>query len=90
MFSPEWHQQQPYPSHHLVDKAFLARLKPGSVLINAARGGIINEQDLLDLKKPLVYCTDVYTSIQPSLILPRFVPRILLAIAWKQKQELLT
>jgi erythronate-4-phosphate dehydrogenase len=30
------------------------------VIINASRGGIVNEDELLNTKKNLVYCTDVY------------------------------
>jgi phosphoglycerate dehydrogenase-like enzyme len=39
----------PYSSetHHLVDKDILARMKPGAFLINVARGGVINETDLI-------------------------------------------
>ncbi|STY28721.1 erythronate-4-phosphate dehydrogenase [Legionella wadsworthii] len=56
----ELHDQPPYPSMNLIDKNFLNRLKPGCVLINAARGGIVNEKDLLQSPKPFIYCTDVY------------------------------
>ncbi len=34
-------------SRHLIDAEALARMKPGSILINAARGGLVNERDLL-------------------------------------------
>lgn len=35
------------PTYHLVDESFLARTKPGSILINAARGGVVDECALL-------------------------------------------
>lgn len=56
----ELHEDLPYPSHNLIDQDFLEKLKPGCILINAARGGIVNELALLSIQKPLIYCTDVY------------------------------
>ncbi|KTD42042.1 4-phosphoerythronate dehydrogenase [Legionella parisiensis] len=56
----ELHNNQPYPSANLINQDFLDRLKPGCVIINAARGGIVNEKALLNTSKPLIYCTDVY------------------------------
>ncbi len=37
----------PYPTYHLVDEAFISRLKRGTILINAARGGVVNESALM-------------------------------------------
>ena len=37
----------PYPTHHLVDEAFLQRLVHRPILINAARGGVVDEAALL-------------------------------------------
>jgi (S)-sulfolactate dehydrogenase len=34
-------------TRHLIDGAALARMKPGSILINAARGGIVDEPALV-------------------------------------------
>jgi len=33
-------------THHLVDGAFLASMRPGSLLVNSARGGIVDEDAL--------------------------------------------
>ncbi|MBO1198139.1 D-lactate dehydrogenase [Staphylococcus simiae] len=35
-------------SHHLFDKAMFDKVKPGAILINAARGAVINTPDLID------------------------------------------
>ena len=40
------HDTPPFPSRHLVNHAFLQDLKPGVILINAARGGLVDEQAL--------------------------------------------
>lgn len=56
----ELHKTSPHPSFHLINQEFMDRLKPGCVLINAARGGIVNEEDLISHQKNLIYCTDVY------------------------------
>ena len=37
----------PNPTFHLCDAAFLARCKPHALIINAARGGVVDEQALL-------------------------------------------
>ncbi len=34
-------------TRHLVNEAFLARLKPGAVLVNVARGGVVEDRALL-------------------------------------------
>lgn len=54
------HQTWPYPSVNLLSTDFLSQLKPGTTIINAARGGIINEEALLAINVPITYCTDVY------------------------------
>ena len=54
------HNIKPHASENLLTSNFLNSLKPNTVIINAARGGIINEQALLSNLTPLTYCTDVY------------------------------
>lgn len=58
----ELHDNLLYPSRHLLNQQFLTQLKPGCIIINAARGGIIDEIALLNhiKKQELIYCTDVY------------------------------
>ena len=61
-----YHDKQPHPSKDLINQTFLNQLKQGTVIVNASRGGIVNESDLL-LKIPnLVYCTDVYEN-EPNI-----------------------
>ena len=38
-------------THHLIDTEAIARMKPGSILINAARGGVVDEKALVDALK---------------------------------------
>lgn len=52
----------PYPSRQMLNAAFLSQLKSGAVIINAARGDIVDEAALLNCQKTLYYCTDVYSN----------------------------
>jgi len=54
----ELHDTFPYPSHHLIDETFLQHLKPQCLILNASRGGVVNEEAILNSK--ILYCTDVY------------------------------
>lgn len=65
------HDSPPVPSINLVNQPFLSQLKPNTVIINAARGNIVDESALLSLPFPLIYCTDVYAN-EPSID-PRIV-----------------
>lgn len=56
----ELHHRNCHPSNNLINHDFLSQLKPGCIIINAARGGIIDENALLKALPNLVYCTDVY------------------------------
>ena len=46
-----------YPTRHLCDEAFLAKCKPGALIINAARGGVVDEQALLHSGHPFILDT---------------------------------
>lgn len=54
------HETAPFPSKHLLNADFMAQLKSGVTLINASRGGIVNENALLSTPTKMTYCTDVY------------------------------
>ena len=44
-----------YPTYHLCDANILRLCKPGTLIINAARGGVIDEQALLSCLNPLPF-----------------------------------
>lgn len=56
------HNTPPYPSRQLISAAELSCIKDNTVIINAARGGIIYEEDLLKVSSSIIYCTDVYAN----------------------------
>ncbi|MCR9191575.1 MAG: 4-phosphoerythronate dehydrogenase [Gammaproteobacteria bacterium] len=65
------HDEGPYASRHFLDAAFFARLKPQTVIINAARGDIVDEAALLACEQRMIYCTDVYANephINPGVV----------------------
>lgn len=47
----------PNPTYHLCDAAFLTRCKPNALIINAARGGVVDEQALLASGHPYILDT---------------------------------
>lgn len=55
----------PHPSYHLLTKHFFQRQKPGTVLINAARGEVVDTATLLQQKK-LHLCLDVWEN-EPNI-----------------------
>lgn len=68
---PNLHSHPPFPSVNWVNQAFLEQIPAGSAIINAARGGIVDEQALLATDKDLFYCTDVFKqepAINPSVV----------------------
>lgn len=50
-------KEGPFPTFHLCDEAFLTKCKPGALIINAARGGIVDEQALLHSGHPYIIDT---------------------------------
>lgn len=46
-----------YPTYHLCDAAFLRRCRPDTLIINAARGGVVDEAALLAAGQPCVIDT---------------------------------
>lgn len=46
-----------YPSYHLCNEAFLRRCRPDTLIINAARGGVVDEAALLAAGQPCVIDT---------------------------------
>lgn len=46
-----------YPTYHLCDASFLSKCKPNALIINAARGGIVDEQALLQSGHPSILDT---------------------------------
>lgn len=64
------HHSPPFPSANLIDADFLKRCSQEQVIINAARGGLVNESVLLTYQKG-IYCTDVFLNepdINPDLV----------------------
>lgn len=52
------HDPPPYASRNMIDTHFLNQLNPDCIILNAARGELVDEQALL--QSPVRYCTDVY------------------------------
>ena len=52
----------------MINKAILELMNPGAMLINCARAGIINENDLREVKarKKIIFCNDVYLKDEPG------------------------
>lgn len=46
-----------HPTYHMCDETFLAKCKPDALIINAARGGVVDEQALLDSGHPYILDT---------------------------------
>ena len=56
----------PCPTYHLIEKTFLKRQKKQCVLVNAARGSVINSIDLLEHGQHLIWCFDVWEN-EPNI-----------------------
>ena len=46
-----------WPTYHMCDAPFLSRCKPGALIINAARGGVVDEQALINSNHPFILDT---------------------------------
>jgi erythronate-4-phosphate dehydrogenase len=53
-------RQGEFPTYHLIDSDFLKRQKPGCVLLNTARGAVVDFLALQEYGKHLVWCLDVW------------------------------
>ena len=56
-----------FPTYHLIDNALLKRLKPGSILLNASRGAVVDNKALLQ-RNDIVTCLDVWEN-EPNISL---------------------
>ena len=61
-------------TYHLCDAAFLAQCKPGALIINAARGGVVDEEALLQSGHPFILDTwenepDIRTDVLEKALL---------------------
>ena len=59
-----------YPTYHLVDETFLRQCKPNMLLINAARGGVVDEEALLQRTdiRCAIDCWEVEPTINQALV----------------------
>lgn len=55
-----------YPTYHMINQTFLSRQRPGCVLLNAARGAVIDSAELLQYGKHLTWCFDVWEN-EPNI-----------------------
>ena len=46
-----------FATYHLCDQSFLQRCKPGAIIVNAARGGVVDETALLNSGHPFILDT---------------------------------
>jgi erythronate-4-phosphate dehydrogenase len=57
---PNYHQTKPYATHHLLSYRFFRMLSEQTMVINASRGKILDEQALIQSPWKGIFCTDVY------------------------------
>lgn len=66
-----------WPTYHMCDAAFLSRCKPGALIINAARGGVVDEQALINSNHPFILDTwegepNINTQVMDRALLASF------------------
>jgi len=79
---------------HLIDRAALARMKPGAILVNTARGGLVDETALVEALKDGrlgaagldVFATEPLSSEHPLLALDNVV--LMPHVAWLTPETL--
>jgi erythronate-4-phosphate dehydrogenase len=82
-----------FPTHHLINHDFLQELRPGTVLVNTARGHCLDEQAMI-ANPHVAFCCDVFQQ-EPS-VNPLVIKKALLATphiaghAIESKKRLLT
>lgn len=68
---PNFHKEMPFPSYHLINSNNIKTLLENVVIINAARGQVVEEEAILSSSFQGYYCADVYTHephINPEII----------------------
>lgn len=59
----------PHPTYHLANVALLTACKPDALIINAARGGVVDEEALLAAPNPCVIdCWEGEPELNPALL----------------------
>ena len=54
-------------NHHLVNAKRLKEMKRGAILINTARGKIINEKDLIEALKKKTIAAPSFNKLSPAI-----------------------
>lgn len=54
-----------FPTYHLISEPFLAKMKPGTILLNAGRGSVVDNNALLK-QDHVIACLDVWEN-EPSI-----------------------
>ena len=68
--TPLTYAPNPYPTYHLCNADFLSKCKPEAIIINAARGGIVDEQALLKSgQRCVIDCWENEPQINKQLLL---------------------
>lgn len=49
-----------YPTHHLIEQSFLRACKPGTVILNASRGAVLDSEAMRFFKDKFIWCLDVW------------------------------